>query len=315
MRKAPPAPLKDAASVGQWELLARPDFLFLLATFTAALDEVQGECPKVERDGAFTIVRGDCVDASGTTHTGYARVSIDDDEIRVRLKNFGEADGVDAGSVSGRVRVWVGDEPRFSMDLLLRSDEPMDDLAPGSTWLAIKAEGSRNARQEWSMQGELAAEKLGRVKAKASGIDSDRERCKHEPLTGQTELWSGGHHVEIRYDGASDCDEPGTAKWWRDGVEQGELRGISGGLDCSVSGQRGRARFGVVALLLLGVGRCRRRRVKCSQYRSRFGAHGADRAKGIRSAKSSADPPLWNSRQISNELTTSSPTNSRSGSV
>ena len=74
----------------------------------------------------------------------------------------------------------------------------------------------------------------------------DRGVCQDEALSGQTSI-TGLRAVEIRYDGATDCDAESTVTWSLDGVVQaGELTGV----ECSATpGRRG----SWVTLLVLGV--------------------------------------------------------------
>lgn len=251
LRRAPPAALADASSVVVWEGLVRPDLLYLISGMLMAVEGGHGACPQVEREGAFTVVTGDCTDDTGSVRSGRARIVTTGGEVRGRLRGFGDEDGL----VWGTVRLTTEGEPRFALDVRLESSEPMTDLVPGSTWLVIDARGHRDARGRWTVEGELAAEGRGRVRVRSTNIELDDDRCSHEPLAGRTELWAGEHHVEILYDGAIDCDDPGTARWWRNGVEQGELRGISGDVGCSVAARRGGDGLGGglwLVLLLIG---------------------------------------------------------------
>lgn len=235
-----------------WEGLARPDVLHTIAVLLSAVGEGEGDCPRVEQDGVFTIVTGGCTDGSGTVRTGWARRITAHDEIRARLHDFGDA----RTRITGRTRVSTEDEPRFELDLRVTSETPMEDLAPGSRWIAIDVQGRVDAQRRWYADGRLAAEGQGAVRIRSSGLEFDRDRCAQEPLGGNVELWSGEHRVEIRYDGATDCDPERTARWWRDGVEQGELRGIEGHAGCSVGGGREVDGWGwLLVLLIVGLRR------------------------------------------------------------
>lgn len=255
LRRSPPATLDHAPVVLGWEGLARPELLHTIASWLAAGGSERGPCPQVEQDGDRTVITGGCTTESGSTRVGRARIVTRGDEVRARLDGLGD----DEQRVWGAVRVSTAGELRFSLDVRVQSTEPMQDLAPRATWLAIDAEGHRDASGRWFMEGELAAEGKGRVRVRSTGIVLDDEQCAHEPLAGRTELWAGDHHVEIRYDGATDCQDEGTARWWRDGVEQGELRGISGHAGCSIASPRERGLAGLLVLLAV-LGRARRGR-------------------------------------------------------
>ena len=256
LRKAPDTALADPTEVARWENLARPDFLALLGMLTVLVEKPEGGCPSVRRDGAYTVVEGGCVDAKGNEHLGRARITHTDGQARARLRDYGKVEGGKKTTLTGIVVLDTDTPAEFDIDLRIDAHPDLDDMAPGSTWLAIHATGRKQAGA-WSMQGELATESMGRVRARATDIVLDEDQCGSEPLSGQLELWSGEHHVQIGYDGATDCDSDGTAAWWRDGVAQGELSGIHGTLDCSVDPRGGRPGLGVgvLALILLGLRR------------------------------------------------------------
>jgi len=255
-RRAPPADLDDAPAVLVWEGLARPELLHTIASWLAAADFGQDPCPRVERDGDVAVVIGDCTTVSGSERVGRARLVTRGDELRARLHGFGDGEQ----RVWGDVRVTTEGQPHFELDVRVEMSEPMKDLAPGATWLAIDASGHRDARGRWSVKGELAADGRGRVRIRGTDIELDEDRCASEPLDGRTELWAAERHVEIRYDGSRDCQEPGTARWRLDGMDQGELIGISGDSGCSVASPRGSVGLGGLLVLLAAVGGLRRRR-------------------------------------------------------
>lgn len=252
-RTSPPSALGTAAEVVAWEGLARPDVLHTLAVLLVSIEGSGGSCPRVEHEGEVTTITGGCTDPAGRLHAGRARLRTVDGEVRARLRDFGDEDA----HVWGRMRVQPEGERRFALDVRVESSAPMRDLAPGSTWLAIDAHGHRDAKGRWQVEGELAAEGRGRVRLRGTDIALDGDRCTHEPLAGRLALWSGPHRVEIRYDGASDCDLARTARWWRDGAEQGELEGIASPMSCAVGRRGGAASWGAAWLLLGLVGRRR----------------------------------------------------------
>jgi len=256
LREAPPATLHSAESVGEWQELVRPDLLLLIGTMVAIVDskEGAGACPSVSRDGPRVTVQGGCTDAAGVTWTGQARQFVDDTRVRARLRAFGHGER----RVDGRVDVRTEPEPSFVMKVVATEHEPESDRR--SHWLAIDARGRRTASGEWSAEGEVATDELGRVQLRAEGIVLDGDVCAHEPLRGQLELWSDRQRVRIDYDGATDCDPKGTARWSLDGVDQGELQGVGGELRCNPD-SNGSAPTGTGMLLGLGMLGLRRRRL------------------------------------------------------
>lgn len=91
-----------------------------------------------------------------------------------------------------------------------------DDVADGSSW-------SGSGRIGIQSRGSLVAETFDEVDL----VDA----CESEMESGLTRLDGAGHVTTIRYDGATDCDDPPTARWSLDGVDRGEVVGIA----CSAS--------------------------------------------------------------------------------
>ncbi|MEX1365367.1 MAG: hypothetical protein AB1Z98_19730 [Nannocystaceae bacterium] len=258
LRHAAPAELVSAASVAAWENLSRPDSLHQVASWVALLGASTTECPTVERSENITILRGDCVDSSGQRHEGFARITTDEDEVRVRLRGYGEPE---EGLATGRVRVWTKPYPRYAIDLAIEpGTAPRDPSAP-SSWTAIDAKGHRDAAGTWHGTARLVVDGRGRADASATGIEIS-EACEHEPARGTMELRTEGHTARIEYDGATDCDPEGTGRWWLDGVEQGELSGIDSGMRCDADDDGGSVPASGAMLLLIGV---RRRRAWASR--------------------------------------------------
>ncbi len=256
LRQAPVVPLETADEVSWWESTARPDTLGIIAVFVALVDDGgDGECPAVDESGNSTVVTGGCTDASGKVWTGKASHKTDGAVSRVRLRDFGQGQA----RLTGTVELEANDRPQFAMNL--RMEGPTLHSGPDAPqWMALDVRGARETNGAWSGEGDLAAQGKGRVRMKAHDIMFDDKGCGHEPVAGRLELWSGEHHVVVDYDGATDCDPTGTARWSRDGVEQGELD-VDGGLDCNPMPAKGSPPpVSGALLLLLGVGRRRVRR-------------------------------------------------------
>lgn len=255
LRSAPPAALSEPTPVGEWESVARPDGLHVIASFIALVGAAEpSECPVVERSEQVTVLRGGCTDASGERHHGWARVITTDDGARVRLRGFGDSEG----RATGRVRVWAEPRARFDIDLVVEPGLHHGENLPAPAWTAIDAKGSRDEHGAWNGEGRLASEGRGMVRMKARGIVLD-DRCSHEPLRGTLELSTKEHTVLVTYDGDVDCDAEGTARWSLDGVDQGELEGIDGGLSCESSEGGGEVPVSGAMVLLVGMRRRRRR--------------------------------------------------------
>lgn len=58
---------------------------------------------------------------------------------------------------------------------------------------------------------------------------TDYDQCANESMSGVTRIRANGHTIELAYDGATDCDDTSTVRWSFDGVDQGEIEGVSCG--------------------------------------------------------------------------------------
>ncbi|MCH9688032.1 MAG: hypothetical protein K0V04_41765 [Deltaproteobacteria bacterium] len=254
MRQAPAASFEQEVDVAWWEAVARPEVLYLMAEWASVTAEPGSVCPSVHRNGSVDTIEGGCTDKFGKAWTGRARRLRVDGGFQIRMKDFGH----DKARYSGRVQVFE-DGHRFDMDLVYEGTDLTSVEGVSPKWLAFDVSGERAPDGRWRGEGKLAADGHGRVKMKASDLAFDSASCKTEPLSGTLQLWAGGHAVEVDYDGRGDCDPVGTARWSRDGVDQGELEGISGGLDCNPTPSQD-SPAPAALLLVLGVSRRRRRR-------------------------------------------------------
>ncbi|MEM6990767.1 MAG: hypothetical protein AAF721_09725 [Myxococcota bacterium] len=254
-RRAPAAQLQTAEQVRFWEELSRPDVLAILAAWVTPARGPDSVCPDVRVHGAATLFTGGCRHGR-TSVDGEAEVLRSTDGWRARMREYGDA----RLTTTGSVQWWEGPEARasFALDvhLTLASADPEEP-----EWLAVRYRGGTD-EDGWHGRGRLAAEGHGSVSVDSDRLDLAAKRCGSEPLAGHTRLRAGQTEVDITYDGASDCDVPGTAQWTRDGVDQGELTDIMGVTGCAPkpSGSPGDGAPGGALVLLLFAPRRRRRR-------------------------------------------------------
>ena len=252
LREAEPTTLQREDDVLRWELLTRPDMVFLL---TALLGPTTGErpCPAVtksEADPALTLYTGNCTDETGQIWHGQAErwswKTGDHLTQRVRMREYGSDGDIMTGYT------WVSgdgsDDTRFFVDV-----EMINPELPGDPqWVALRHRGA-HIDGAWRGHGRVAVNGWGRVATRSEGLAFDKDQCKSEPVAGKTTLSAARHEVEIEYDGATDCDRPGTAKWRYDGQPQGELSGVSGELGCTPGEDKDRPPAGAwLVLICLG---------------------------------------------------------------
>jgi MYXO-CTERM domain-containing protein len=206
-------------------------------------------CPVVIADADGASITGDCVDSDGESWVGSATVTLTGTTVRLELDGFG-SDNVFRPPTDGFVElVEVGvDEHTFDVDVTSRGGIVTTILYEGSviggydgptTW---NGSGTVRKNGDFFDGGTITVETVDQVR--------DNDQCPGEGFSGTTTMSSLEHEVVITYDGDTDCDPDHSARWSRDGVDQGVIAGIT----CSSGGASG---FG---MLLIGLGFVMRRR-------------------------------------------------------
>jgi len=232
LRQTEGATLQRDQDVLRWELLTRPDMLFAFATVITP-EPGEGACPRVEPspvNPALTLFTGNCTDEAGRAWHGEAErwLQAANGRVvqRVRMREYGSGD--ETITASSWLHGNGGSGTRFSIDVEMAHP----DLPGDPQWLAMRYRGAKQG-EHWAGRGRVAVDGWGSLSTRTEGLAFDTDRCKSEPTGGKTTLSAARHEVEIEYDGATDCDRPGTAQWRYDGQPRGELSGVSGELGCS----------------------------------------------------------------------------------
>ena len=235
------------------------------------LDLNEGTCPVKTMTGTTTTYEGGCTDTNGNTWTGRAVSS----ELSMTYDGFGFSETEDCNgqqvaesvSYSGTLTL-SGDETALAFDLDLQSegmgaDEESCVAASFMSALSYQGEmreGTEDADadgepddQIWNGSGRLGNNIYGVADVETVDEVTNDVACDSEAVAGATTIRAGGHAIVIGYDGATDCDEDSTVRWSLDGVDQGELTGVT----CS-TGRPG----GGLLLLVVGALVLRRRRSK-----------------------------------------------------
>lgn len=230
-------------------------------------------CPRVTVSGATTTIEGGCVDAAGVEWFGTVTMpsGFDPDAPTagaIVIDAFGDDRVPSACPMttererrSGRVDLLRNADGSFDFEIDLtweQAEVDESDCTVAATRGAIEYAGRvafDGTQQTWSGSGLLGEETLGRLELQTEEEIYDPSVCEPEALSGTTTISAGEQEAVIAYDGASDCEDPATATWTLDGVDQGERVGVG----CSVArGGRSGAPACLVALAALAVWRARR---------------------------------------------------------
>jgi len=254
-------PLADDEMIGGWANAASA-----LGVFTHAYEPLafaDGEvvfadatCPTTSDDGTVaTIDGGDCIDSEGDQFFGGATVERTANGGRLlTLTRYGHArDGGPVGLETGTVTIAElgADLHSFDVDLFVSGGLDTDIVYAGTV------EGGYDGATIWNGEGTVersgGAIHDGSVHAPTVDQLRDNDICAGEGISGTTTLVSDEHTVVITYDGAEDCDDDTSARWSRDGEDQGLLPGVS----CAIGHPARRDRRGggawVIAALALVV--------------------------------------------------------------
>jgi hypothetical protein len=220
LRELPEADITTAAQVRPH--LQRSDtLLWWFIILAAANDFEDPQCPVRVELGNTTIWTGGCIDKNGHTWSGSQRIRTGRQGLSVRFREF-PLDPPEA-TIHGHARI-----NRRGLSIALRYDD--EDTGRNviifegrQAGLPLPGKRQEKAQTVVSGTGFFASEKYGKVEFETHEI-RDGSVCKTEPVSGSTRLFSGGHTVEVIYDGAVDCDPEGLATWTLDGVPMGELK-------------------------------------------------------------------------------------------
>jgi hypothetical protein len=193
-------------------------------------------CPVVEDDGAGHLVAtGGCTDTSGVVWTGTLDYLATKTSVLATLTGFGFSfEGECYGSpitlqqtIDGTIALDYGGGV-LAYDLQgvwphanILTCEITDANFIMDYDLQFQSVGKESL---YSGSGRYADDVYGRVDVQTIGQLEDT--CFTEADSGVTLLTTSEHQVAITYDGAIDCDDPGTATWSLDGAPQGEILGV-----------------------------------------------------------------------------------------
>ncbi len=257
------------ADPAAWSGVSAPWMYAEGAWYAPSLVELEPGCPEVETKDGVTTMRGGCVDANGTEWFG----EVEQDGDRVTYRGFGSAEASDCehpggsewdGTFEGAADLGNGVHAFRAVVRLTEFGELGPECEPADGVAAFVYEGTVEIAGEdldgdgvgdvttWSGAGEYGNTEVGRAKVETVDEVVDKALCASEAASGATTVTSGSHALALTYDGATDCEGEGTARWALDGVDQGEVTGVY----CS-TGPGGRAS---IAGLVVAAGLALRRR-------------------------------------------------------
>lgn len=223
--------VRDLSSLSALGMVQRYEVLI-----SAPFSSGDPACPQIEDDGAgHLVVTGGCTDTSGVAWTGTLDAVSGKSSILATLTGFGfSASGDCYGTpitvqqaVDGTVAVEYGSGV---LEYDLRGQWPFLNVLNCEVTdanfvldydLRFQSVGYESL---YSGTGRYADDVYGLVDLQTIGqVDG---YCFSEPESGVTLLTTADHQAAITYDGAIDCDDPGTATWSLDGAAQGEILGV-----------------------------------------------------------------------------------------
>jgi len=96
--------------------------------------------------------------------------------------------------------------------------------------LAFAYSGSQreeSGRETWNGEGRVGSAADGVYRGTTEAEVRDQSVCGHEAISGKTTVSVANGVAVFRYDGETDCDDESTVTWTLDGVDQGEISGVS----------------------------------------------------------------------------------------
>lgn len=238
----------DGMPRGEIDLLAPPTVMsapniYLISVALAARD-VTATCPTRREEGDLVVLEGGCTDEDGDTWFGQASfpsaLVAEAPVGRITYQGFGVDDLSDCPTrfterettlIDGTVD--LGGDPAtgvsFDVDLIIRTEGVLPDCTDGVLRGAIVYSGTwseLDTTQTWNGTGRYGVDGLGAFTVETIDEVLDDSVCDSEALSGTTRV-SGRQEAIFAYDGATDCSPDSTITWTLDGVDQGELTGVS----------------------------------------------------------------------------------------
>lgn len=233
--------------------------------------EADPNCPTVKEDGNTIRIEGGCTNNKGVKFTGSAVKTDGRLEVEVGRLTFNdfsvERDSACADGTTGRTtltfRGFVNAEPdgqtmKFENNLSIEANGLDSETCETRTeTVAYEYRSTRKGFVSdalWNGSGRIGNSRDGVVEVETRDEQIDFEACASEASSGTTIIKAGGNTIELKYDGATKCDEESLVPWTLNGTAKGELSGVA----CAAAS--GPLLAGWASLCALGLGLLRRRR-------------------------------------------------------
>jgi hypothetical protein len=205
-------------------------------------------------DGTTVTITGGCTNSFGVEHVGTATIVRSGGDRMLTLDGYGShADPEMAATTSGDfdLRETSATTHSFTVDFVHEGGIRTTVHYEGTV------EGTYEGPTRWNGEGNVVREGLvaptGTVYVRTEDEVLDGAVCNGQALSGRTRINTGDQSVVVEYDGATDCDDEDSARWYYNG----EDRGLVDGIVCSAAGPGlgagGSARMVLSMLLLLGI--------------------------------------------------------------
>src|SRR5262249_22069468 len=242
-----------SSAIGAFEWVREP-----VAFADGKFDYGDPACPVTAVAGATTTITGGCTDRDGHRWSGTA--TVEHDRLRtVTLDAFGnDAFGgllLSTGTVT--ITEQAADRHAFEVNMVGRGGITTTTTYSGTVVGTYDTATTWNGSGTITRTGDFYAG--GTIDAVTADQVRDNAACAGEGFSGTTTMISDEHVVVITYDGDTACDSDHSARWSRDGKDQGIVSGVT----CNAGGSgTGWIAAALVALVL------RRRRRLISSVRA-----------------------------------------------
>lgn len=237
-------------------------------------DEPPPECPSFTFDGDRTHIVGGCTNEFGVRYEGemeFVASSAGRPYGTLSFKNFGSTEQEDCGATGEQASATLqidgtvelkgnADASDLNINLAVTDDQVEEGTClvteqklgyaykgkitgsvPDFSAISNEEDFANLTASTWNGKGQLGIAPLGFVDIETVDQVMDLGGCATGAMSGTSRL-TGEKKVELTFRGAEECGL--SATWTLDGVEQGELEGVT----CSAMGGGSLSAFGLLAL-------------------------------------------------------------------
>ena len=210
-----------------------------------------------EAVGTETSAVGGCTDHNGVAWMGSSsQYMLDVETIAMVNDGFGTSTpSADCKGVSDHFSIhsysewsdFAGDTNTVSLLSALGSTTHMvdDSCKPVEEGMALDVVMTRKSvmageaeEVTWNQTGHTAAQTIaatGQMDIETKDEVTNDSICYSEAISGSTHFTTSVQTAAVHYDGGTDCSDESTVTWTLDGVDQGEISGVS----CASTTRRG----------------------------------------------------------------------------